>query len=169
MEKTTRMILCGQYKIREKIAKLAHDNDEIEYCHMAQEILTNGYYENYYELDCMVENEFSKEDSDFVWDVLEMYRAIIYKYNSSEELRSEYPESKICFGGFDLNDETYLYTYYEFLVEKDNRYRELLGKDGHAINSHFPRSSKYKMMLDNWKEMGKPIDLSDEQFHTLVN
>ena len=169
MDKNTRMILLGQYKIREKIAELTKDKDEKEYCEFAQEILQRGYSDNYYELDCMVEEEeISDVDSNLVWDILEMYRAITDKYESSEELQNEFSFSQIRFSGFDLNEETELYCYYRFLVEEDERYEEFLGEDGHAINSHFPHLPHYKHMLELWEGMGKPIILSDEQFKELV-
>lgn len=168
MDNKTRMILLGQYKVREKIAELTKDKDEKEYCEFAQEILQRGYSDNYHELDCTVEEELSEEDSNLVWDILAMYRAITDKYESSEELQNEFSLSQVRFRGFDLNDETELYCYYRFLVEEDERYEEFLGEDGHAINSHFPHLSQYKHMLELWERMGKPTNLSDEQFKELV-
>ena len=75
-----RLNLLNQYKILRDLAKIRKDEYDIQYYNNLVKIVAEGYERDYELLTEEIDEEFSKEDCDFVWDTLEMYRAIHDSY-----------------------------------------------------------------------------------------
>lgn len=115
--------------------------------------LRNGY-PNFYSLKdySVTKNELSKKDTDFVFDVLDMYADLQHSYDVSIEKDSKI-EKDIIFEGFDGNAGDGHLGYLQFLV-KHGRYTYVKPLDkGHAINSHSHVTSIYERMLYNYKSI----------------
>lgn len=145
-----RMILINQFRILERL----YPDDGYE---VKRKILENGYTLNYKWLMLMDEEEMPEEDCRFVFDVLDMFRAI---HNS---------DGNIPFKGFDGNYEPDFYGYASFLIMDEKKYQELVNySDYPDVNSHTPMADKYRRMLTIWKENGSPQEIDKELLEKLA-
>lgn len=144
LDKKDRLILINQYKI---LAKL-EVSDSSYYKELIQ-ILENGYEIFYALLDQWIDDEMSIEESRFVLNVLDLYRAI-------EDIKRKSKDQKLLdhhygiFPGFDGNNESEYLGFTRFLIEVQGKYQEqkpYFYQNDH-LNSHCPMVNKYKRMLD---------------------
>lgn len=166
LSKKERLLLFNQYEI------LKHINpEEAKEYEINQDILFYGYKNEY---DSLVENFFddtSIEISNFVLDVLQMYRCINNSYyDLSDEEKKEYGKLSTSFEGFDGNDESDYYMYACFLLEKKGIYEESYQNGKIDTNSHCNKVHKYTNMLNRWKEVrtGKYDSLSLQSIRYIV-
>ena len=99
-------------------------------------------------------DETSEEISQFVIDVLQMYRVLNNSYNKlNDDEKSQIDLYDISFKGFDGNEEIDYYTYAKFYLEKLDRFGELKVSKYYAINSHGNMLNDYLKMVSLWKEV----------------
>ncbi|MCH7305898.1 YfbU family protein [Acinetobacter sp. NIPH1876] len=143
LEKKDRLILINQYKI---LAKL--DTNDANYYKELIQILENGYEIFYSLLDQWIDDEMPKEESRFVLDILDLYRAIedLKRRTKDEELIQH---SYSIFKGFDGNNESEHLGFTRFLIEIQGKFQEqkqYYYQNDH-LNSHCPMLDKYRRML----------------------
>lgn len=166
LSKKERLILCNQYEILKQL-----NPDEAEYYEVKQEVVLNGFKYNY---DSLIENfddEVPTDISEFVYDVLQMYRCINHSYHSLlDEDKKEYDKLRTTFEGFDGNEEPKYYWYACFLLEKLKLYEESYQNGKIETNSHCNKIDRYEGMLNRWKEVraGKYDTLTFENIRYIV-
>lgn len=144
-----RLILYNQYEILKIL-----NPQEKEYYEVDQEILINGFKANYDDLASGFMDETSVEVSEFVIDVLQMYRTLNNSYRElNEEEQKEINPKDIMFKGFDGNEEIDYYVYCEFYMNKLNRFEELKESKYFELNSHRNMVDYYRRKLSLWKEV----------------
>lgn len=147
LSKKERLLLINQYKILAALEK-----DEASHYNELIQILENGYSIFYSMIDSWVSGDMSEEDSRFVLDILDLYRAIegVKRKSQSDELNSH---NYSIFMGFDGNNETECMAFARFLVQVQGKFREqekyLRNNDN--MNSHMPMIPKYMKMLEESK------------------
>ncbi|NWK51822.1 YfbU family protein [Acinetobacter sp. SwsAc5] len=144
LDKKDRLILINQYKI---LAKL--DANDAHYYNELIQILENGYEIFYSMLDQWIDNEMPEDESRFVLNILDLYRAIEdLKRRTKDENLSKH--SYGIFNGFDGNNESEYLGFTRFLIEIQGKFQEqkqYYYQNDH-LNSHCPMVSKYKRMLE---------------------
>lgn len=170
LTKKERLILFNQYNILSQLATNAGDKHTAKEYENCMTILMYGYKNDYAQLFCGFEDELSESKSKFVWNVLELYRAIYNKVSMmTPQQRQQYSEHKFKFRGFDGNEEADYFAYCKFVVEDMGRYPEIFENGYTDLNSHCNLVDYYSKLLKIWGNAGKPHVLSDEIFSTLMN
>lgn len=153
MEKFQRLLLANQFELLSKMDKEnKHDYEK------KVEILKEGYEIHYDEFiwDELCD-QLPKEDSQFVLDVLNMYRDINFSISNLDSNDQEKIESNnIFFQGFDYNDpkEAKLAFYAKFFIKKLNRFPELIeDKKFDGFNSHQLMMDTYERYLTNYDKV----------------
>lgn len=149
-----RVILANQYEILGKLG------DEQAYLDLAEN-LRDGH-EWIYNQKISVSPIFTKEQSDFVASILELYRVI---QNSFDDLsdKGSLTEDRVKFPGFDGNNEGEYKRFFSALVEND-QFAQVKAN----TNSHMRKVSTYKNMLDKWESLGKGYTLSLDDIETIL-
>jgi uncharacterized protein len=148
LSKKERLILYNQYEIM----RLLDPDDENLY-KMRQKILENGYQHEYDKFNEWFSDDMPEDASEFVWEVLEMYRDLHNAYNKlTEQQQKEIGIKAVRFDGFDGNNEGKYYSYADFILKDMERYKEISDycKD---TNSHAWRIDKYDRMLGKWRQI----------------
>lgn len=149
LTKKERLMLYNQYEILKNL-----DPNEEEYYNVKQEILINGFKANYDDLVEGFMDEISVEVSEFVVDVLQMYRTLNDSYRElNAEERCNIELYNISFKGFDGNEEIDYYVYAKFFLDDLRRFDELKESEHYAINSHCNMVDRYRDMLSRWEEV----------------
>ena len=149
LTKKERLTLYNQYEILKRL-----DPDEVEYYNVKQEIVINGFKANYNDLVNGFMDETPVEVSEFVIDVLQMYRTLNNSYiELDEEEKCNIDLYDISFKGFDGNEEIDYYVYARFFLEDLERFDELKESEHYAINSHSNMINRYSRMLSRWEEV----------------
>ena len=149
LTKKERLILYNQYEILKKLDPDGEENYKID-----QEILINWFKANYDDLASGFMDETSVEVSEFVIDVLQMYRTLNNSYRElNEEEKNEINLYDISFKGFDGNEEIDYYMYANFYLEDLGRFDELKESEHFSIDSHRNMVNRYRRMLSLWEEV----------------
>jgi len=169
LTKKDRLILYNQYEI----LKLLNSNDEhtVKQYEVTQEILANGYKNNYNDLIEWMADDITEKVSKFVLDVLQLYRTLDTSYNALPEREKEQINVKdIRYAGFDGNEECDYYAYANFILKIKGWYEEIYNNGKYIENSHYNVVPRYTKMLETWEhihESGYP-DLSLEQIKEII-
>ena len=156
-----RLQLTNQFLILEKL-----DPTNAEQYAKNRTILEDGYTLLYSELFQGIGDEMSVADCRYVYDVLDMYRALRHSY---EELTDKegLTLNDVRFHGFDGNNETNYYVFIRFLQEEGRRWTETLKDCG--LNTHSETNERYAVMLhaasraakrwpdERWIELGRML------------
>ena len=161
-----RLNLYNQYTILQKLSLLQGDENEAEYYELRAKIVSEGYLYDYYMLTECINEDFSHEDAELVWDTLDMYSAIYFSFGKIQNPKLS--KEQIKFEGFDGNHETRSMIYCRFVIYELGRFSELKGNGYEDYNSHCRRCDKYKAMVDKWKGMDRPFEMSEEQIEELI-
>lgn len=147
LTKKDRLLLFNQLEI------LKHLNpDEADRYSVEQKIITNGYKYHYDDLVECFDNDLDISISEYVFDVLQMYRSLNNSYAElSHEEKSQINVNDIKYQGFDSNEELAYYSYANFLLEDYDRYGEIYDDGKVELNSHRNMIRKYDRMLETWK------------------
>lgn len=144
LSKKDRLFLINQYKI---LAQVSKDADEVDYYQNCITILENGYEFHYHELDQLISDPMSAEDSSEILDILSMFRVLNDSYTRLKD-KSGIEEWWVTFRGFDGNYEATQMGYVGFLAKQGGRYfSDILTGDGY--NSHCPSLDRYRKMLEH--------------------
>jgi len=161
LSKPERWILSNQYRILEK--SYPKNKKEFAQC---RKIIENGYVLEYDNISMYIDDEMSVGECKRVLDILSMHSAL---YLSAQKLRYK-PKEKIIFRGFDGNNEPKQLGYARFYLDDLQRFLEIKkitqSKD---YNSHFPTSTLYGMMLDEWDKCENKYDLTKVEIDRILN
>ncbi|WP_411845572.1 YfbU family protein [Roseibacillus persicicus] len=159
---TEKLILINQYKI---LAKL--DPDSSSYYEKAENILSNGYRFLYGSLDNWIDDEMSEDKSEFVMDILSLYRAIGHIDDTDDQLGGY---SNRVFRGFDGNEEGEYFSFTRFVIEEEGKFAEQKGGEASVdgYNSHCPMVPTYAAMIQRWESRGKKYQLTLEEIKAIL-
>jgi uncharacterized protein YfbU (UPF0304 family) len=141
------------------LARLVDDDNDVDgdkaYQLERAEVLENGFVREYSTEFAGIYPELSARDSEFVVDVLDLFRTATFSIQRLQADGVELEEklvNDLRFEGFDLNDsrESHLLTYARYLVS-DGRWSELLyafSDENDSGNSHAQLADMYQRMLD---------------------
>ncbi len=157
LTKIERLILANQYRILEALVP-----SEAEGYSNHRIVLEGGYALHFSDALQSVRDELSENDCEFVLDVLSMHSALHGSHEALED-KAGIDETFIKFAGFDGNSEIRYMSYCQYLCERLGQFAELRdpGRDGY--NSHKLTLDMYRQMLNAWKNMGKPRELTKDQ------
>ena len=167
LDKLQRLNLINQYSILLEFAIMKNDKYMAEKYKQYIEILEYGYTREYYTFFDDLHDELTKEESDLVWDILQIYSIIQSSYKKVRTPKIN--EDDIRFDGFDGNYETYYYAYCKFILFDLKRFCELTDGDRRDFNSHARRCEKYKKMQEIWYSLNKPFDLGENEMLLLLS
>jgi uncharacterized protein YfbU (UPF0304 family) len=147
---TDRLILWNQYEILKALYPKNADMFEEK-----QQILANGYEVFYAEIrNHLTLDPMTKAASNFVMEVLDMYRALEAFYSASGKPAGS---SFDHFSGFDGNNENAEHAFANFLFDVQGKWVE---SSKHPRNSHTPMISTYAKMVDEWKRSNRQFELT---------
>jgi len=148
-----RIFLYNQYEILKSLK--SDDEYEQEQCNYYQEILSEGYKFNYDDLIEGFDKDIPDSVSQFVLDVLQMYRTLTCSYiELSAAEKEQINKYDITYHGFDGNEEGNYYTYSKFVLEKKHDFEEIYNNGDVELNSHCNKVQTYSNMLSNWNDLG---------------
>ena len=151
LDKKDRLILYNQFEILKGLYP-----DDAEQYEENQEIVVNGFEYNYSDLVDFIGEVTPSNVSEFVLDVLNMYRSLTFSYNGLNDMDKEQIDKyKISFKGFDATEEYKYYNYAKFYINTLDRFEELKESKHFALDYHHSTIDNYKEMLDLWKEVRK--------------
>ena len=144
-----RLHLANQFSILERL-----DPDQKDHWAMCRKVIESGYTIMYGEVFQHINSELEREECEFVFDVLNMYRDLGHSYAALTD-KGGIDADDVEFHGFDGNNETALYFFIEFLKEQ-GRWSETLEKCG--MNTHYPVVDRYRKMIPIWKDIRAQYD-----------
>lgn len=165
LTKKDRLLLFNQLEI------LKHLNpDEADRYEVDQKIIANGYKYHYDELFEGFDDDLDIWVSEYVVDVLQMYRSLNNSYvDLSPEEKSQIDIKSLKFKGFDGNEEGAYYSYASFLLKDYNSYGEIYDNGKVELNSHRNMIRRYNRMLEIWKSFNDRYgDLTLDQIKEIV-
>ncbi|MFB6800440.1 YfbU family protein [Peribacillus butanolivorans] len=163
LTKKERLFLANQYLILEKL----YPEEKLHY-EQLRKALERGYQLNYEDAVEWYYDEFSKEDSTFVIDVLDMYSQMLFANDNAED--EEKLESGLKFPGFDGNKETSYLGYVRYYLKDLGRFDELkTNSEFGDFNSHRPMVKRYERMLRVWDSTESKYNLSMEDVKRILN
>jgi uncharacterized protein len=139
-----RKILANQFLLLEKL-----DPDGAEYYAESRDIIEHGYTIFYEEVLQSIFAEMPIDDCRYVFDVLDMHRALRTSYDKLTD-KGGITEDDIRFRGFDGNNESKRYAFAEFL-KKTGKWQETLAG---GLNSHsMVTMHLYPKMLEKYNRI----------------
>ncbi|MCY8513536.1 YfbU family protein [Bacillus atrophaeus] len=168
--KEQRAILINQMEILKRVDP--QNSDEYE---KNIDILYNGFSYFYSDVCGEIEDEFPVIITRKVFDILDMYRTLYFSYeNLPREEQDEISERDVLFQGFDGNEESYHYSFVNYVVKKSRLYlelKDLLDEGKIELNSHKNKISYYNELLSRWSQVRKETDdiyLTLQQINTVL-
>lgn len=136
-----------------------------------QRIVEYGYTLNYDEFSRGIsENETEEEIQKFVYDVLDMFRGLIFSFGNLDDKEGLTIED-VRYQGFDCNEEYEYYKYANFILEDLKIYQESYEVSKSFLNSHCNKVQEYRRMLEVFKKY--PVEsrtiLSANQIKEILN
>jgi DNA protecting protein DprA len=143
-----RLQLANQFEILEKMKP-----EEAEHYASLREIVERGYTIRYEEVFNGIYDEMSLDECKYVYDVLDMHRALINSFNELKDKQGLTAED-VKFKGFDGNNESKRHGFVRYL-QKEGLWTETLVAD---LNSHSMMTMKlYPRMLRNFEPIKQQI------------
>lgn len=161
-----RLLLINQYLILEKLYP-----DEAVNFKKNRIIIQSGYEIHYRELfSYFIDNGLSKEESNEVMDILDMYRALNDSYKKLKDKEGINPDNLI-FEGFDGNNNYRYLDYARYLVVVDHRWQEVVinNRPDFDFNSHFDNLDIYRRMVNTWSRLDRKFNLSKEGILEIID
>lgn len=155
MTKIERLQLINQFKILNLLQPNTGYEEKIL-------ILEGGFINHYDELTTLIQDEISDDVSQFVINVLNMYRDLHF---TSAKINDEKLIELVKFEGFDGESEFDYWSYADFFLLKLNRFQELTRENQFAdIDSHYPLIDRYERQLEIYSSFkATNVTLSKEQ------
>lgn len=151
LTKLDRVFLINQLRILEGLYP-----DEAEELGVRREVLERGYEMLYswdYEYVYDGSDKMTAEESQEVWDTLEMFDAIQRSMPEGFDIE---PYPIVKFAGYDGNNEGKFMSFAQFTVERLKRFEYVPMQKAGYWNSHMPIRSVYRRMLEEWKKKPGP-------------
>lgn len=163
LTKIERLNYINQFLILEKLYPESADTYR-----QSRIALEEGYSLHYEWIFQGICDDFPKSECQFVLDVLDMHRAMIYS-NSSLSDDDKFAAEDIRFMGFDGNNEAEYLGYARYFIVTLERYDEIRNQFAYPdLNSHMYSIPRYKKMLEKWNSFGKSFGMSKAQLEELV-
>jgi len=168
LTKAERWILINQCEMLRLMKSDRWHPEQLERCIT---ILQNGYEDWYDECLEEVADPLSKDVSQLVYDILEIYQAIETYKRTHPEDREMAKRHDATFPGFDGNDECEYMGFAVFLIDTMGRYQEIAKANGaDNYDSRTPMVPKYRNMASIWNSSEHPMGvLSRVQVLRLLN
>lgn len=142
-----RQKFINQYLI---LAKLYPD--EKKHYEEMTEVFLSGY-EAFYDFDWIDSNTLSKEESDEVLEIMNMFWHLQCDYELLQD-KDNIEKAHLVFRGFDGNYEGKQRAFAEFYRRHDGgRYFKDLVVETDNLNSHYPMLDRYRSMLEKWNKI----------------
>ena len=146
LSRTERLILLNQLRILRALEPKERNYDELE------EIVCDGYEVFYSELFNAIFEPMPADEGRFVLDVLTMYEMLGLYIRDNPEDEEVAGHRWATFRGFDGNNETELYGFSRFLIEKQGKFESVVAESkSNGLNSHTRTGHVYAQMLTTWK------------------
>jgi uncharacterized protein YfbU (UPF0304 family) len=146
-----------------QLRRLAEETEIESYAQQA-EIIESGYTSLYSEVfGSTMEPELDAAIQEEVYAILNMFRALHPGHTAGATWNPSGNRYYQKFRGFDGNDDSH-YGFARFLIEKTGRFEESAAE----FNSHGDTLSVYRPMVERWKDLGRPFDLSEEQIDHII-
>ena len=156
-----RELLINQHGILEHL-----DQENRDHHRRMIKVYERGYVINYSDDFDRLYREFSREESTYVMDVLEMYSDMQRAWKA-EGSPDDIDEKDLLFPGFDGNNESSQMSYAQFVVEDEGRWGDLRVRD---FNSHARTEFRYRPMVEAWKQRRRPSQhLSAEEIRAILD
>ena len=168
-----RLFLVNQYRILQKLSESESEKKEYE---NLIEALVSGYrihYHDFFEEFSTV--DMPEEDSQYVLDILEMYRGIIFSYMKlmRDKVKISIRPEDIVFPGFDGNDrkESQYLNYTNYFINSLGRYEEINKINKGNFSAGNCTCNKYDRMLSIWRELDSigRYFMGEERIKELLN
>jgi len=147
-----RLFLANQYEI---LGTLKDDNVLLR----LSDQLRNGHKWLYAQSFDSLYPNLEDEQAELVIDTLQLYEIISDSYERLVD-KSGVSEQNTRFGGFDGNNEYQLIGFVDAL-KKDERFVDIIEQG--IRNSHSRKAHVYEAMIQRWKNLGEPYELSKDQ------
>jgi uncharacterized protein len=160
LDEKSRLILINQYKILNKLDNTDEYNNWIE-------ILEKGYENRYIDILLQLSGPVDKTITDFVCDVLDMFRDInAYKLDNPNDIELDKHHYSV-FAGFDQRDDAQYFYYADFLINKEDRWKEFKNIQ---LNSHSSNVNIYSRMIEIWNKYKSPtLKLTKIQINEILS
>jgi uncharacterized protein YfbU (UPF0304 family) len=164
-----RLTLANQFRMLEKL-----DLENADEYKKNRDIIVNGYTIQYDEVLTEIDDEMSVEECRYVYDVLNMYRALIRSYEDLKD-KKDLTSDNVKFRGFDANEESKQWAFTKHLQEEGMWEETLKGVD---VNNHGSISkSRYPKMLKRFEPIWEQLlashsgnfDLTAEQIKEIID
>ncbi|MBB5234459.1 YfbU family protein [Deinococcus budaensis] len=146
LTKLERLMLMQNFRI---LAAL--EPEEKEHYERMEQIVTRGYEALYDELFTSIDPDaIPAEESEFVYDVLDMYVAIHDAVEAHSIDLAAQENFALRFIGFDGNNESRLLSFAGFAAREEDSIYAMFLRNGRFPNSHGPTRARYQRMLDEY-------------------
>jgi uncharacterized protein YfbU (UPF0304 family) len=160
LSKVERLLLINQYQILSLLQPQQAQDHQL----MIKK-LENGYTPRLFVFGEYLGDDLSDSVDHFVFEVLEMYRAMTFSLNGFKK-KDGLDKKAIQFPGFDGNYETEYLVYAQYLLDDEKLYAELQRKGGY--NSHHPTIERYGRMIAVWKQSAAPRLLTADDITRII-
>lgn len=164
-----RQNLLELLKIRMDLAILKKEDEQVKEIENEIIAVQRGYTDFY----VLGGNELSDEKDqywfEFIYDVLTIYSRMINSVECNQGGAHKHIVNDVKFPGFDGNNELDEMEFVEFFIVKIGRFGEIETINNGEYNSHREMIPTYKRMVSQFKQMGEPVIMSDEQIDCLLN
>jgi len=159
LNRKERLSYVLQLRILQRLSESEYEKRDLE---EKIEAFMGGYvgmYENIFDDFGVFDSSLSKDECEKVWNVLEMYRGIIYSFNRlvEDNAIAELTKDDVAFPGFDEHDddECKMMLFVRYFIGKMGRFSEISSISNPDFNSHVPMLHHYNNMLKIWDEYVK--------------
>jgi uncharacterized protein len=145
-----RLQLANQFKILEKLYP-----DDAEHYAASREIVEHGYSIEYGDVFANIFTEMCFEECEYVYDVLDMHRALICSFNALRD-KDGLTLKDVSFKGFDGNSKSKCHSFVEYL-QKEGKWTETLigGLNSHSISTITRCPRMLQKFNPIWKSLNK--------------
>lgn len=154
LNRKERLSYVLQLRILQKLSNNEYEKRDLD---EKIEALVGGYeamYEDIFNDLGVFDSSLSNEDCNKVWNILEMYRGIIYSYDRlvEDKKRTKLTKEDVAFPGFSEHDgvESKMMCFVRYFVGKMGRFSEISNISKPDYNSHVPMLNHYNNMLPIW-------------------
>lgn len=166
LSRKERLSYVLQLRILQKLSDNEYEKRELDEKIDAFAEGYEGMYEDIFNDLGVYDDSLSNDECEKVWNILEMYRGIIYSFNNlvGNKAITELKQSNVVFPGFDEHDdlECKMMFFVRYFVGKMGRFSEISQISDPDFNSHAPMLNHYEDMLKIWK--GYVNDQSQNQY-----
>lgn len=164
--KLDRIFLINQLRILEALYP-----EEASDLSVQREALERGYEMVYpwdYQFIYDGDDTMSVEESQEVWDTMDMFDGIQRSMSDGEEAPAH---AMTKFAGYDGNTETKFMSFARFTVERLERFEYVPMEKPGYWNSHRPVREIYQRMLEVWRELphDQRFSMNSEQLTNVLN